>query len=272
MIRLALRVRRADAEVVLAELLTLAPSGVEEVDVSPEVVEYAIYGPPGEVPTLPDLQAVVGGALVEVASTEIADDWADRWREFHQPLRLGGRLAVRPPWCPPSGTEVDLVIDPGRAFGTGAHWTTRLCLELLLELDGGGACVDLGCGSGVLAIAAARLGFSPVLALDYDPLSVEATIENARVNGVSLDVRRLDLRSEPVPAAPLVLANLLAPLLLDWCGRMGDDVPGRVIASGLLAEEADRVAGAFAAVGLAERERRVGGEWAALLLSAGDRL
>ena len=256
----------------LAELLSLAPSGVEEVDLSPDVVEYAIYGPPGEVPALPDVQAVVGGALVDVVTSEIADDWADRWREFHQPLRLGGRLAVRPPWCPPSGTDVDLVIDPGRAFGTGAHATTRLCLELLLELagQGGGACVDLGCGSGVLAIAAARLGFSPVLALDYDPLSVEATVENAAVNGVSLEVRRFDLRDESVPAADLVLANLLAPLLLDWCARIGDPVPGCVIASGLLAEEADRVADAFAAVGLIERGRRVGGEWAALQLSARD--
>jgi len=196
LIRLALRVRRDQAELVLAELLELAPSGVEEVDISDDVVEYAVYGPPGEIPELPDLKAAAGGAFVEVSTTEVADDWADRWREFHKPLRLGDRLVVRPPWEPlapgPAGVAaLDIVIDPGRAFGTGAHATTSLCLELLLDLEPrGGAAVDLGCGSGVLAIAASKLGWAPVTALDYDPLSVDATIENARVNAVNLTVER----------------------------------------------------------------------------------
>ena len=101
MIRLAIRVTRADAELVLAELLELAPSGVEEVSVSAEIVEYAVYGPPGELPALPDVRAAAGGALVEVSTSEIADDWAERWREFHRPLVLGDRLTVRPPWEPP---------------------------------------------------------------------------------------------------------------------------------------------------------------------------
>lgn len=268
MIRLALRVRREDAELVLAELLEIAPGGVEEVDIDSGVVEYAVYGPPGELPSLGAMRAVAGGALVEVVSSEVADDWAERWREFHRPLRLGGRLGVRPPWEPPADTELDLVIDPGRAFGTGAHATTRLCLELLLGLDPdpGSGVVDLGCGSGVLGIAAAALGWGPVLALDYDPLSVAATAENARVNGVKLEVRRFDLRSETVPPASLVLANLLAPLLLEWCARMREP-PGSVIASGLLVGEADAVAEAFARAGLGERERRVSGDWAALLLA-----
>src|SRR5260221_8770069 len=134
MLRLAVRVRREHAELVLAELISLAPGGVEEVSIG-DLVEYAVYGPPGELPTLPDLRAAAGGALIEVSTTEIADDWAERWRDFHKPIRLGGRLGVRPPWEQPSGTAVDLVIDPGRAFGTGAHATTRLCLELLLELE-----------------------------------------------------------------------------------------------------------------------------------------
>jgi ribosomal protein L11 methyltransferase len=269
MLRLALRVERSQAELVLAELLELAPSGVEEVDVSDEVVEYAVYGPPGELPELPDLRAAAGGALVEVSTTEIADDWADRWREFHRPIRLGGRLVVRPPWEPVSDAPVDLVIDPGRAFGTGAHATTRLCLELLLSLPPSGSVVDLGCGSGVLGIAAAALGWGPVLALDFDPLSVDATAANARVNDVSLDVRRFDLRCEDVPVASLVLANLLAPLLLTWAGRLRA-LPAIVIASGLLTHEADEIAAAFAQIGLGERRRLVEGDWAALLL-AGDR-
>ena len=119
MLRLAVRVRREQAEVVLAELLSLAPSGVEEVALDSGVVEYAVYGAPGELPALPDLTATAGPALVEVTTSEVADDWDVRWRSFHRPLVLGDRLAVRPPWEPPVGAEVELVIDPGRAFGTG---------------------------------------------------------------------------------------------------------------------------------------------------------
>jgi ribosomal protein L11 methyltransferase len=270
-LRLAVRVRRAEADIVLAELLELAPSGVEEVDIDAATVEFAVYGPPGEVPELGALQAIAGGALVEVTTSEIADDWHERWREFHRPLILGGRLTVRPPWELAAATELDIVIDPGRAFGTGAHATTRLCLELLLELPAGPSAVDLGCGSGVLGITAARLGFGSVLALDYDPLSVEATIANASVNGVSARVkaRRFDVRSEPVPAAPLVLANLLGPLLRDWVAAMlagVGSVPGGVIASGLLVEEADGISAAFSQLGMRECRRRTRGEWSALLM------
>jgi ribosomal protein L11 methyltransferase len=160
-IRLALRVRREDAEVALAELLELVPGGVEEVDLG-DRVEYAIYGAPGELPALPDLEAAAGDALVEVRTTEVADDWDERWKRFHEPVEVAG-LRVRPPWS--EGRAGDIVIDPGQAFGTGGHRTTRLCLELLAGLDApGGTFADLGCGSGVLAIAAARLGFGPVVA------------------------------------------------------------------------------------------------------------
>jgi ribosomal protein L11 methyltransferase len=286
-LRLAVRVRRADAELVLAELLELAPGGLEEVDIDIETVEYAVYGSPGELPELPDLQAAAGDALVEVRTTEVADDWAERWREFHKPLVIGDRLAVRPPWEPPQATALDLVIDPGRAFGTGAHATTRLCLELLLDLElpGFGAggvggiqppsfgAIDLGCGSGVLAIAAAKRGHGPVLALDYDQLAVDATVLNAAVNGVSemIETRRFDLRKESVPAAPLVLANLLGPLLLAWSAEMAGTAHARIIASGLLESEALRVSKSFESHGYRERKRLVSGEWAALLLESPDR-
>jgi ribosomal protein L11 methyltransferase len=269
-IRLAVRVRRADAEVVLAELLELAPSGVEEVALDGDVVEYAVFGAPGELPALPELRAAAGSALVEVKTTEIADDWAERWREFHRSLVLDGRLTVRPPWEPPGATPVDLVIDPGQAFGTGAHATTRLCLELMLELDAGGTFLDLGCGSGVLAIAAARLGWAPVRAVDNDPASVAATLENAARNGVALEVGRHDLRSGPVPVAQTVAANLLAPLLRELAARLPAGDPDRLIASGLLVGEADEIAGAFAARGLVESRRRSQGEWVALLLERVD--
>jgi ribosomal protein L11 methyltransferase len=271
-IRLALRVRRADAEVVLAELLSLAPSGVEERAVSDDVVEYAVYGAPGELPALPDLRAAAGSALVDVATTHVADDWSERWREFHEPVTIAGRVHVRAPWHPPAaGARIaEVVIDPGQAFGTGAHATTRLCLELLLDLQPAGALVDLGCGSGVLAIAAGKLGFAPVLGVDRDPLALDATRANARANRVHVDTRRYDLlRDGPAPAAPTVLANLLGSLLrrLAAAGFAGSEPPAALVASGLLAGEADAIAAAFARRGLRERARRTEGEWAALLLA-----
>lgn len=271
MIRLAVRVSRAEAELVLAELLELAPGGLEERDLDAGTVEYSIYGAPGELPALPELRAAAGDALVEVCTTEVPDDWAERWKVWHRPVDVAWRfrrLRVRPPWEPPLGGEaIDLVIDPGQAFGTGAHHTTRLCLQLLLELEPAGALADWGSGSGVLAIAAARLGHAPVLAVDIEPASLEASRENAVANGVpEVEVRRHNLRREPAPWAPTVTANLVRPLLLD-VARLLERAPERLIASGLLREEADEVAAAFAAHGLRERDRRFGGEWAALLLA-----
>jgi ribosomal protein L11 methyltransferase len=236
---------------------------VEEVDRG-AVVEYAVYGPPGELPALPDLRVAAGDALVEVSTEEVADDWGDRWREFHKPLVLDGRLTIRPPWEPPSETPIDLVVDPGRAFGTGAHATTRNCLELMLSLPARGPLVDLGCGSGVLAIAAARLGYRPVLAVDNDPAAVAAARANAAANGVALDVRRVDLRTEPVPVATTVVANLLTPLLVRCAPALGQGAR-QVIASGILAEEAERVVAAFGPVDLRERARYQDGDWVTLL-------
>jgi ribosomal protein L11 methyltransferase len=270
-IRLAVRVPRAAAEIVLAELLELVPGGLEETDVSDGVVEYALYGAAGELPDLPALRAAAGDVVVDVSSSEVPDDWADRWKAWHRPVDVAWRfrrLRVRPPWEEALvGSGIDLVIDPGQAFGTGAHHTTRLCLELLLELDPGGALADWGSGSGVLAIAAARLGYAPVLAVDVEPASLEASAENAKVNGAEVEVRRVNLRREPAPWAPTVTANLVRPLLLD-IARLLERAPQRLIASGLLRGEADEVAGAFAAHGLRECDRRCGGEWAAVLLAS----
>jgi ribosomal protein L11 methyltransferase len=125
--------------------------------------------------------------------------------------------------------------------------------------------VDLGCGSGVLAIVASLLGFGPVLALDFDPLAVQATAANAAVNGVAVEVRRFDLRTEQTPEADLVVANVLAGPLLSWAG-LQERLPPRLILSGLLTGEAERAAGAYAARGMTLVQTRVHGDWAALLL------
>jgi ribosomal protein L11 methyltransferase len=249
---------------VLAALLELAPGGVEQVD-GDGFVEYAVYGAPGELPSFPSGSADVGGVLVQVSGEPVADDWAQRWKEFHEPVLIGERVFVRPPWASPRPGALDLVVDPGQAFGTGAHATTRLSLELLLGLEPGGSFADLGCGSGVLGIAAAKLGFGPVTAVDHEEAALEATRANAAANGVSLErVERLDLRTDRPPAAETVAANLMRPLLLRLAELM-EESPKALILSGLLDEEADEVAATFAP--LRERRRLSSRGWSALLLS-----
>jgi ribosomal protein L11 methyltransferase len=267
-IRLAVRCRPEQAELVLAELTVLAPNGVEE-ERGPEYVEYAIYGGEGELPELGEIDAAVGEGRVEVTATEVPDDWADRWRDFHKPLLVADRLWLRPSWELPREGAIDLVVDPGQAFGTGAHPTTRLCLQYLLELEEGGEAAgpltDLGCGSGVLAIAAAKLGWSPVHGYDHEPAAIEATAANATANGVGLQLERMNLREQLPPLAPTAVANMTAPILRAVATQLSE-APTTMICSGLLPAELDGVAATFLATGLAEAERRIDGDWAALLL------
>jgi len=271
MIRLAVRCAPEYAENVLANLLELAPNGVEE-ERGPGFVEFAIYGPPGEVPDLGELQAAAGGGLVDVTTTSVPDDWADRWADFHKPIEVAGRVGVRPSWWDATEGLIDVVVDPGRAFGTGGHPTTRLSLGLLVELEeageASGPLADWGTGSGVLAIAAAKLGWGPVTAADREPASLEAARANAGANGVDLEIKRVDVREGAPPIEPTVVANLTANLLEDCAGHLGTDGenPRTLVCSGMLETEVDRVADAFAAIGLRESKRLTEGDWAALLL------
>jgi ribosomal protein L11 methyltransferase len=264
-IRVGVRVARERAELVAAELLVLSPGGLEERDLDGGLVELAIYGAAGELPDLGAVRAAIGDALVDVVTTEVPDDWHERWRKWHRPLDVGP-LRVRPPWEPARDGALDVVIDPGQAFGTGAHPSTRLTLALLLDVPASGPLADWGCGSGVLAVAAARLGFAPVLACDHDPASVAATDAAAARNGVAITVSRCDLRRAPGPWAPIVTANLVRPLLLEVAELM-ERPPERLLASGLETGEADEVAAAFARHGLRESARRDGDGWSAILLA-----
>jgi len=262
-IRLSIRAPAEHAERVVAELAELAPEGFEQID-GHRFVEFAVYGAPGELPALPRGRAELGGVAVEVTGEEVADDWADRWRKFHNPMQVG-RIRVRSPWHDAPAEGIDVVIDPGQAFGTGAHPTTRMCLELLQELPAERALADLGCGSGVLAIAAAKLGFAPIVAVDHEVAAVEATGENAGRNGVRLDrVDRIDLRRVPAPVEEVTVANLVRPLLLEVAALVPEQ-PATLIVSGLLEGEEDEVAAAFAP--LRERRRLRLQGWSALLLT-----
>ena len=191
--------------------------------------------------------------------------WQTAMRAFHQPVDLAGRVRVRPPWHAPSGEAVDVVIDPAMAFGTGQHETTRGCLELLIGVAPG-PLADIGCGSGVLGIAAAKLGFAPVWAWDRDPLAVEATIANARANGVALAVGLRDALVARVPAAEVVLANLTATILIALAPRLGGSAARAAILSGMRPDELAPVCRAWAPTGLVPADRRVGPDWASVLL------
>ena len=287
-----MRCRPEQAELVLAELTVLAPNGVEE-ERGAGYVEYAIYGGEGELPEVGELEAAAGDGLVEVVPTEVPDDWADRWQDFHKPVLVGERLWLRPSWEEARDGAVDVVVDPGRAFGTGAHPTTRLCLELLLELEAAGeasgALTDLGTGSGVLAIAASKLGWAPVAGYDHEKTAIEAAQTNASNNGVEARFERMNLRENLPSLAPTTVANLTAPVLREIATRLsslaGDrgrarrslhavappspsPIPQTLVCSGLLPSECDEVAAAFGPAGLGETERRHDGDWAALLLRA----
>jgi ribosomal protein L11 methyltransferase len=270
LIRLAVRCRPEQAEIVLAELTVLAPNGVEE-ERGPDYVEYAIYGGEGELPELGEIEVAAGDGLVEVVSTEVPDDWADRWQDFHKPLLVGDRLWLRPSWEEPREGTIDVVVDPGRAFGTGAHPTTRLSLEFLLELaeagEASGPLTDLGTGSGVLAIAAAKLGWAPVNGYDHEEPAIEASAVNAGANEVEVGLERINLRERLPELAPTVVANMTAPVLRVVAEQLaGKGIPSTMVCSGLLPSELDETAALFAPVGLIEANRGEEGDWAALLL------
>ena len=179
--RVALRARGDDVEVTRVELLELVPAGIEERALPDGAVELAAYV---DEPHRSALLARFGDARAE----PVGEGWEDAWRAFHRPVEAGG-LWLGPPWEEPPDRRQAVVIDPGRAFGTGAHPTTRLCIELLAAEPRRGPVLDVGCGSGVLSIAAARLGFAPVVAVDNDPIAVEVTRANALANDVVLEVR-----------------------------------------------------------------------------------
>ncbi len=220
--RIAVVVQPEGAEAAGARLHELAPGGLEEASV-PEGVELAIYGAAA-------LEQAVIALFPGASATVVADGWEDAWRAFHRPVVVGG-VWIGPPWetAPPDTPSV--TIDPGRAFGTGAHPTTRLSLELLATLPAG-SLLDVGCGSGVLAIAAARLGFGPVRGVDDDPVAVEVALENAGANGVSLEAWVADARVDTLPETDVATVNILLPAVESVVPRLR---AGAAVTSGYLA-------------------------------------
>jgi ribosomal protein L11 methyltransferase len=213
------------AEEARATMIELFPQGFEELDHS-DGVELAAYTDPGGEERL---RAAFAGVVAE----QVPADWPERWRRFHRPVRVG-RLWVGPPWIEPEADAVAVVIDPGRAFGTGGHPTTRLSLELLAGLEPRGSVLDIGCGSGVLAIAAAKLGFAPVVALDRDSDAVVVARTNAAANGVDVAVEIADAGSDGLPAADVAFANITLEAVESAAPHID---ARRLVTSGYLASE-----------------------------------
>jgi ribosomal protein L11 methyltransferase len=208
----------------------------------------------------------------EVTVTPVADEeWATAWKKHFKPVRVGG-IIVKPTWeeCDAGPNDVIVEIDPGMAFGTGYHPTTQLCLLVLQEIVKGGEVVlDVGTGSGLLAIAAARLGAQSVVGLDIDSVAVEVAEENVRHAGLTdrVTIRRADSPLAFEGQADIVLANIIAKVLIDMGAALAEKVRpgGTVVASGIVTERADQVRRAFEAVGLSVVQERTDGEWVALV-------
>jgi len=226
--RVSFRLPAGEKEELLDALMPLLPAGVRERELGDGAVELSTIAaapPPREL-----LEAAAGRSLAGWEEQEVPADWRERRARFGGGGHLvAGRVLVRTPWDPPAAPgTLDLVLErAGGGFGSGSHATTRMCLELLLELKPAGGAVDLGCGLGTLAIAAARLGWDPVLGVDRMEGAVAAARANGARNGVDVDWHTGDLESADVPLAELVLVNAPPPVQARVAAALRDATGGR---------------------------------------------
>lgn len=214
----------------------------------------------------------VPGLSFEITIRFVAEeDWASAWKQYFKPQRIGERIVIKPTWedWDAKPGEVVVQIDPGMAFGTGLHGTTRLCLHALEERVTPGATVaDVGTGSGILAVAAALLGASQVTATEIDPLAVRIAQENIALNGVAQTVSVTEAAAPPTGTFDIVVANILADVILSMAPALLTALRpggGLLIASGIIDTRAGDVQAGLTKAGFTDLETRTEGEWAALL-------
>jgi ribosomal protein L11 methyltransferase len=264
LLRIAFTLSPEAAEEAIDRLVPLLPRGVHQREAADGAIELSFYERAEDLPPRDELRAAAG--VEDWSEQDVPDDPRERRRLHGRAWEIAGRLRVRSPDDPPGdGSLPELVIEPAAgAFGTGAHPTTRMCLELLLSIQPGGPFADLGCGAGTLAIAAARLGWEPVLAVDHEPQSVAATRRNAERNGVAVEALELDLTAVAPPPAPTLAANVPPPVHEPLAAAIAPAVV-HVIASGFVESELPAVVAHYEAAGFVLRER-LGSGWQAVLL------
>jgi ribosomal protein L11 methyltransferase len=256
----------ADAlEDVLDRLLLIVPSGVHEVERG-ERVELRMRG--DQVPSVEEIARAAGRWPHRIDERTVPDDWRERRLSDYEPDVIGGRVVVRPEWAPAPGQPgvIDIVLTEGVAFGAATHPTTRTCIEVLLELEPAGSFADLGCGTGVLAIVAGRLGWEPVIAVDVQPVSVEAARANATSNSVAVTATPLDLVSEPAPAAIGFAANVPPFVHAHVASSLREPLPGVALISGFARAETTGVIEAYAARGFRVRRELETHGWVVAVL------
>jgi ribosomal protein L11 methyltransferase len=264
-LELTLRVGADDLEAVLDAILPRLPGGVHIREDGGEA-ELAIAGGT-TAPDAEELRALAGPGLIGLTAAEVSDDWRQRRLDRYRPLIVAERFLVRPDWAP-AGAGPDLIeieIGQSAAFGTAMHPTTQACLALLAESGPGGSLADYGCGTGVLSIAAAKLGWSPIVAVDVSEPSLAATAANAERNRVEIEVRAVDLTAERPPLAETVVANVPPAVHLALTERLVE-TPGRVIASGFRPEDEGAVAAAWGAHGLELEDEVRANDWSVLVM------
>ena len=264
---LTLRVDAVDVEEVLDAVLPALPGGLHVRD-DGEEVRLTVLDLPGT-PKEEVLRAIAGPRLIELSTAEVSGDWRERRLARYEPLIVAERFLLRPEWAPPGEDRglIEIVLEQGPAFGTGLHPTTQACLATLAEVEPAGPFTDIGCGSGVLSIAAAKLGWSPIVAIDVDPNSILIARDNADRNGVAIDVRRVDVASEPPPGAETVVANIPPAVQLSLAERLGV-TPALLVASGFKPDEIPDVASAWERHGLMVAEEVRANEWSVLVMRA----
>jgi len=262
---LTLRVPEDETEAVLDRILPALPGGLHLRE-DGAVVELGILDLPGT-PAEDELRKLAGPGLVDLRAEEASDDWRERRLARYEPLIVAGRFLLRPDWAPPSESQslTEIVLEQGPAFGTGLHPTTQACLATMAEVEPGGSFADVGCGSGVLSIAAAKLGWSPIVAIDVDPTSVRVARANADRNGVTVDVRQVDVAAETAPGGETVVANVPPAVQLALAERL-DANPSLLIASGFKPDEIPAVASAWEPRGLSVADEVRANEWSVLVM------
>lgn len=262
---IALVVADGDVEDVLDELLPISPNGVHEVRFG-DLAELRMRGSVAELPTAAWLSEVVGPRLIRVVQRDISNDWRERQRADYTPVVLEGVLAIRPAWAEPIKGVMNIALCDTTAFGGGSHPTTYACLELLTGLVPSGGLVDVGCGTGVLAVTAAKLGWAPVVAIDNDAEGVRAARAAAAINEVAVEVRQSDVVCAPLPRASVVCANVppAVHLVLGPALRAAEALRW-VIVSGMLSGQADEISAAYCGGRFSESRRIERDEWAAIL-------